>query len=128
MAGECGHTLEEVDLALCKNLSDAALVDIAVCCHKLTLLRIDGLNLITDVSFKLVGRSCPLLETLSASGCFRITPAALSSFAHECERLSVLRVGQIESFGNFFPPMDLPDKELANIIHHTGVLRQNVET
>ena len=67
------HELRHANLTWCVQLSDAALIALAMGCPKLELLSVHGLQRITDASIEALADECSAcLHTLDINGCLGI--------------------------------------------------------
>jgi ribonuclease HIII len=90
--------LTSVELSMCSNLTDAAVVAVAEHCAGLTSLSVAGCKNLTDAAVVAVAEHCGGLTSLNVSYCKNLTDAAVVAVAEHCAGLTSLDVRSLETF------------------------------
>lgn len=69
LAVQLGPHLQELSLAQCSSITDAAMAAIGACCGSLKVLNLDHLSLLTDISIARIADGCNTLGTLTMTRC-----------------------------------------------------------
>ena len=82
--------LQELDLGMCSNITDASVLEVARRCSNLQCLEVYNCENITDASLMEVARQCSKIHTLNLDSCSNITDASMLEVARRCSNLSQL--------------------------------------
>eukprot|EP00899_Mesostigma_viride_P008376 jgi/Mesvir1/1753/Mv11890-RA.1 len=107
------HELRSLNVAGCKDVTEASLMEVVNRCPRLTSLDISGCKL-ENTSIKAVARSCPGLVHLSFNACYLITDDSLISLGRCCRQLETLEAAHTE----------VTDSGVAVLVRNCPLLRR----
>lgn len=82
--------LESLNLSMCTQITDRALLALANGCKRLMILELSGCALLSDTGFVQLARHCRALERMDLEDCSLITDASIQAFANGCPNLADL--------------------------------------
>lgn len=91
--------LENISLEGCR-IDRSAVHSMFFSNTRLVHINVQGLNVVTDSTMKMIGKHCPLLRHLNVSWCYNICTRGLRKVVEGCPNLEDLRAGEIRGMGD----------------------------